>query len=147
MDTFFPGRGLVEGNPTDAWKTAVRLLMKQGFSTSLRTGAGSARPLSDAGERGGAALGAPGESIAVEEPSTLPVEKRRTVAGEHAGVGPQRRSASVEDQRERRATADEARATAEPMPGGPAVLDHADKTERDRCPEHQTAVARRLPPR
>jgi hypothetical protein len=33
------------------------------------------------------------------------------------------------------------------LPGGPATLDQADETDRNRCPVQQTAVARRLPPR
>jgi len=61
-----------------------------------------------AGDRGGAALAAQGEPIAVDEPSTPPVGTITTVAGEHpdsalgAGAHPPRMS-------KRRATADEAK--------------------------------------
>jgi hypothetical protein len=48
-------------------------------------------------ERGGAALAVQVGPVAVELPSTLLVERRRTIAGEHSGHGPQRR-ASVEKQ-------------------------------------------------
>jgi len=99
------------------------------------------------GDRGGAALAIQGE--AVEEPSTLPVARVHSVAGKHPRGTPRRRCARDEEQNtpcHRRRSESHGRAHAR-RGGLSAPLDKSDKTDRDRCPVQETAVARRVAPR
>ena len=66
------------------------------------------RSVSGAGDRGGAALAVQNEPVAVDDASTLPVARRRTVTAEYHDRGP---GAGAHPTRscQRRATADEAK--------------------------------------